>query len=167
MNLKNKIKNLSSSWYFPLAMSGIYIAFFFFKNDIFYVIINHLIQILTEVLPVFFIIFLLMTLSDYFISPEFILKHTGKGRKRKWLFAIVGGILSTGPVYMWYPLLADLKGKVLDEGMVACFLYNRAIKIPLLPIAVLYFSLSYILILCFIMIIASILQGFIINKIIK
>jgi uncharacterized membrane protein YraQ (UPF0718 family) len=108
-----------------------------------------------------------MTLSNYLITPEFIIKHLrGKGFK-KWFFMIVGGILSSGPIYMWYPLLADLKKKGLSYGLIACFLYNRAIKIPLLPLAIIYFGWQYIFVLTIIMIIVSITQGILINKLME
>ncbi len=68
---------------------------------------------------------------------------------------------------MWYPLLADLKNKGLSYGFIACFLYNRAIKIPLIPLAIAYFSWQYILILSFTMIIMSVVQGILIDKLIK
>jgi len=58
---------------------------------------------------------------------------------KKWIFVIIGGVLSTGAIYMWYPFLADLKDKGLNYGLISCFLYNRAIKIPLLPLMVFYF----------------------------
>ena len=83
------------------------------------------------------------------------------------VFVIIGGILSSGPIYMWYPLLADLKHKGLSYGLIACFLYNRAIKIPLLPLAIIYFSWRYLFILTFVMIFMSILQGLIINKLME
>ena len=66
---------------------------------------------------------------------------------------------------MWYPLLAELKEKGIGYGYLATFLYNRAIKIPLLPIAIFYFGLKYVVILTIVMIFISIIQGIIINRI--
>jgi uncharacterized membrane protein YraQ (UPF0718 family) len=105
-----------------------------------------------------------MAISDYYIKPPFILKHLTDRGSKKWFFVVIGGILSSGPIYMWYPLLADFKKKGLSDGLIACFLYNRAIKIPLIPIAISYFNYKYIIILCITMILASIIQGLIINK---
>ena len=86
---------------------------------------------------------------------------------RKWFYVIIGGILSSGPIYMWYPLLADLRSKGLNYGLIACFLYNRAIKIPLLPLAIIYFSWQYIIILTLVMITVSIMQGILLNKLME
>ncbi len=118
-------------------------------------------------MPTFISVFILMSLTNYFITPKLIKKHLEKQGVRKWLYVIVGGILSAGPIYLWYPLLADLNKKGLSYGLIACFLYNRAIKIPLLPVAIFYFGWKYIIVLNFVMIFASIFQGIIINKIVK
>jgi len=125
---------------------------------------NFFYDIILKIIPVFILVFILMAITNYFITPRFVIKHLKEKGIKKWFFVIVGGILSTGPIYMWYPLLADLKNKGLDYGLIACFLYNRAIKIPLLPLAVIYFSWQYILVLSFVMIFASVVQGIIINK---
>ena len=129
---------------------------------------NKTIKVLTnltlKIIPIFILIFVLMAITNYFITTKFILKHlTGKGIK-KWIFTIIGGILSSGPIYMWYPLLANLRKKGISNGLIACFLYNRSVKIPLLPLMILYFGWKYILILTITMIIASIIQGIIIDK---
>ena len=80
------------------------------------------------------------------------------------MVAIVAGILSVGSIYMWYPLLKDLEEKGVEKGLIATFLYNRAIKIHLIPLMILYFSGKFILLLTILMIIASVIQGVIINK---
>jgi len=167
MDIKNKLKQISGSWYFLVGILIIYLIVFFIKQDSFYLSISLFYNILLKIIPVFILVFLLMSLTNYFVTPKFVTKHIkGKGIK-KWFFIIVGGILSTGPIYMWYPLLADLKNKGLSFGLIACFLYNRAIKIPLLPIAIFYFGWQYILVLSFVMIFASVFQGILINNLME
>lgn len=163
--MKNKKSiSLSPSWYFLLIILLTYITLLFININLFYSSLSFFGNILIKILPIFLLVFILMTISNYYITPEFIIKHTkGKGIK-KWIFIVVGGILSSGPIYMWYPLLADLKNKGLSQGYIATFLYNRAIKIPLLPLAILYFGLKYIIVLTIVMIFVSILQGAIINN---
>ena len=51
----------------------------------------------------------------------------------------------------------------MRTGLVAVFLYNRAIKIPLLPIMIYYFGIFFVIILCIFMVVASIFQGKIIE----
>ena len=167
MNIKNKSKQISGSWYFLIIILLIYLGLFVFKQDIFSSSIIFFYNIILKIIPVFIFVFVLMSLTNYFITPKFVMKHLVKKGVKKWFFIIIGGILSTGPIYMWYPLLADLKNKGLNYGLIACFLYNRAIKIPLLPIAIFYFGWKYILVLSFVTVFMSVIQGILINKLMR
>ena len=158
------LKNISGTAYFLISIFLIYFLLLLFKTDLFLSSINFFYNIFLKIIPIFILVFILMTLTNYFITPKFIIKHLERKRIKKWFYVIVGGILSTGPIYMWYPLLADLKNKGLNYGLISCFLYNRAIKIPLLPLIIFYFSLKYIIILSVVMIFMSVVQGIIINK---
>ena len=167
MNLKNKLKQIPGNWYFLIVIILIYILFFIFKQNVFLSSLDFFSKIILEVIPIFVLVFILMTLSNYFITPKLVIKHLKEKGMKKWFFVIIGGILSSGPIYMWYPLLADLRNKGLNYGLIACFLYNRAIKIPIIPIMILYFSWQYILILTIIMIFVSIAQGLMLNKLME
>ena len=165
MDIKKKLNQISGSWYFLFTMLLIYFFIFLFKENLFFSCMKSFYNILLRILPVFIGVFILMAVSSYFMKPEFISKHLQSKGFKKWFFIIIGGILSAGPIYMWYPLLADLNKKGLSMGLVSCFLYNRAIKIPLIPVAILYFGWKYILILTLAMIGASIIQGLVIDQI--
>ena len=166
MKIKNKLKEIQKSWYFLVAMILIYSVVSFFNYNLFESSLKFFLSILTKIIPVFIFMFFLMVLTNYFITTNFILKYIEKGKGiDKWIFAVVGGILSTGPIYMWYPFLADLKAKGISDGLLACFLYNRgALKIPLLPLTILYFGWKYVIVLSLVMVFVSVIQGIIINK---
>ncbi len=164
MKIKQKLKEVQKSWYFLFIIIITYFIIFFFDYDLFNSSLGFFLNILIKVIPIFVFVFVLMAITNYFITPDIIIKHMRKKGIKKWFFAVVGGILSTGPIYMWYPLLSDLKDKGLPNGLIACFLYNRAIKVPLLPLAIFYFGWKYIIFLTLIMIFVSIIQGMIINK---
>jgi uncharacterized membrane protein YraQ (UPF0718 family) len=167
MKLTGKIKKIPKSWYFLILTIIAYFILLIFYKEIYFESLNFFGDLILKIIPIFIIVFVLMALSNYFITNDFIIKHLkGKGLK-KWFFVIVGGILSSGPIYMWYPLLANLKQKGLKDGLIACFLYNRAIKIPLLPLAIVYFNWKYVVILTLVMVIISIIQGILINKLMK
>jgi len=161
---KKQSKQIPKSWYFLILMIVIYIIFFIFDKEAFSLSFNLFTDILIKIIPVFLLIFILTSFINHFVTRRFIEKHLQDKGLRKWFFAIVGGMLSTGPMYMWYPLLSDLKDKGFDYGHIACFLYNRAIKLPLIPIAVLYFGWKYIIVLSLVMMILSVFQGLVINK---
>jgi len=167
MKLRDKLKQLPGSWYFLLIIIIVYFLFSIFNQKIYLDSLDFFGQIIYKIIPIFILVFVLMSLSNYFITPKFVMRHLREKGFRKWFYVIVGGILSTGPIYMWYPLLADLRRKGLSYGLIACFLYNRAIKIPLLPLAILYFSWQYILVLCFVMVFVSVIQGVILNKLME
>jgi uncharacterized membrane protein YraQ (UPF0718 family) len=162
--MKSKLRQISTSWYFFASAVFIYILLLIFYRELFFASTGYVYNIFIKILPFFVLAFILMTLTNYFITPKYLLKHfKGRGIK-KWVFIIISGILSSGPVYMWYPLLADLRKKGLSYGLIACFLYNKAIKIPLMPLLILYFGWKYFLVLSTVMVFFSILQGNFINK---
>lgn len=119
-----------------------------------------------SIVPILFIVVLFMGLLNYFLKSKTIGKHLGKESGiRGWLLAISAGILSHGPVYVWYPLLKDLRDKGMKAGLAATFLYNRAIKIPLLPVMIFYFGIKFVVVLMAYMIVASIVQGKIVDMV--
>ena len=165
--MKLNYKKISAFWYFLSAVILAYLFLFIIKPESFFSSLEFFYNIIIKIFPIIILAFVLMALTNYFITPKFLLRHLkGRGVK-KWFFVIVAGILSSGPIYMWYPLLADLREKGLDHGLIACFLYNKAIKVPLIPLIVFYFGWRYFIILSIVMISFSIIQGLIINKLMK
>ncbi|MBA2862987.1 hypothetical protein [Methanococcus maripaludis] len=164
MSLKNKLSSIPGSWYFLISVILIYIIVFIVSRELFFSSIHFSYDIILKIIPILILVFILLALSDYFITPKIVTKYLQNKGIKKWIFVIIGGILSSGPIYMWYPLLADLKYKGMTDGLIACFLYNRALKIPLLPIAILYFGWKYMIVLSLVMILMSVIQGIIIDK---
>ena len=155
-------ENKGRFYFLFLVLLAYFILLLFNKNLFFKSLIN-LKSLFFKLIPVFLLVFILMFLSNLFLNQKIIANHLKDKGIKKWIFAIVAGILSSGPIYMWYPLLADLRKKGVSYGLIACFLYNRAIKIPLLPVLVYYFGLKYVIILTFVMVLASIIQGVMID----
>ena len=125
-------------------------------------------DVLIQILPSLLLIILLMGIMNYFVNPRTVSKYVGKGSGMKgWFLAIFTGMLSHGPVYAWYPLLRDLRNQGMKSGLIAAFLYNRAIKIPLLPLMIYYFGTRFVLIFTCYIVVASIVQGWIIQMIEK
>jgi uncharacterized membrane protein YraQ (UPF0718 family) len=121
-------------------------------------------RLLVKIIPIFLLVILFMGITNHFLHPKMISKYLGKGAGIKgWLLATSTGVLSHGPIYAWYPLLKELRGHGMRSGLVAVFLYNRAIKIPLLPLMVYYFSITFVVVLLIYMIIASLVEGKIIE----
>jgi len=127
--------------------------------------LNIALSLLAKILPVMACVFVLMILVNLFISPQTVVRYVGKtsGPKR-WVAAIAGGIISTGPIYLWYALLKELMQQGMSKGVVAAFLYARAIKPFILPLMVYYFGWKYTAILTAVMIFVSLLQGLLVEK---
>lgn len=124
--------------------------------------------VLIKIFPSLLLIILLMGIMNYLVNPRTVSKYVGKGSGIKgWFLAIFTGMLSHGPVYAWYPLLRDLRNQGMKSGLIAAFLYNRAIKIPLLPLMIYYFGTRFVLIFAFYIVVASIVQGGIIQRVEK
>jgi uncharacterized membrane protein YraQ (UPF0718 family) len=117
-------------------------------------------DLLVHIVPVLVVILFFMAAVNYFANPKAVSKYVGKGSGIKgWLLAISTGILSHGPVYVWYPMLKDLRDQGMRKSLIAVFLYNRAIKIPLLPLMVYYFGVTFVVVLLLYMILASVIEG--------
>jgi uncharacterized membrane protein YraQ (UPF0718 family) len=124
-------------------------------------------RLIVRIAPVLLLVFVVMFALNRFFETDRIVGFFGKGSGvRGWVMAIVGGILSSGPIYMWYPLLSDLKGKGMGNSLMAAFLYNRAVKIPLLPMMIYYFGWPFTLVLSFLMVLFSIVNGIIVQRLV-
>jgi uncharacterized membrane protein YraQ (UPF0718 family) len=126
-------------------------------------------MILIEVIPTLILVFILTFIANILFSNEKTKEKFKKGQSgvSGYIGAIVLSILSTGLIYMWYPLLSELKEDGLKNSLIAIFLYNRSIKLALIPMIIYYFGLSFLIITTLLMIIFSLLNGYLIRIIVK
>ena len=116
--------------------------------------------ILYGILPVLAAVVAMMAAVNYFLRPKQVAAHLGvESGVKGWLLAAIAGIVSHGPIYVWYPLLRELQEKGMRSGLSAVFLYNRAVKVPLLPVMVYYFGAAYVAVLMVAMVAASLAEG--------
>ena len=163
---KKKKENKYGGAYFFASVFLLYLVLFFFEPEKIQESLKISANVFFQIAPWLFLIIFIMGIINYFVKPKTVLKYVGKGSGIKgWFLAISAGILSHGPIYAWYPLLGDLRNQGMKSGLVAVFLFNRSIKIPLLPFMVHYFKMPFVIILTGYIIIASIVQGYLIQKI--
>lgn len=125
-------------------------------------------QLLGKVIPILVFVFILIFLFNLWLKPETVVKYLSKQSGIKgWLLAIGTGMVSMGAIYMWYPLLSDLKEKGMDNSLIATFLYNRAIKLQLLPFLIYYFGWTFTGVMTIYMIIFSVINGLIVDRLIN
>lgn len=134
-------------------------------RNVFFHALSTFLNLFFRIIPVLIMVFGIIFLLNLFIEPKNVSNLLGKGAGvRGWMIAIFGGILSTGPIYLWYPLLSDLKEKGMRDLFIATFLYNRAVKIPLLPMMIFYFGVKFTVILTIYMVLFSMINGFCVER---
>ena len=122
-------------------------------------------EIVKMIAPILLFVFFLMSLLNTFLAPKSISKHLGEESGVKgWGIALLGGILSHGPAYIWYPMLADLRKHGARDGLIMAFFYTRSIKLPWLPLMISYFGFAFTLILTLLVILGAWVQGLIADK---
>ncbi len=124
--------------------------------------------VLKMILPILLLVFFLMALLNAYIDEKAISRHMGEESGLKgWLLALVGGILSHGPGYVWYPLLQNLREQGAKDGLIVAFIYARSIKIPWIPLMITYFGWSFTLVYTFWVVVGAWLQGIIAQKLLR
>jgi uncharacterized membrane protein YraQ (UPF0718 family) len=163
--MKKTVKKIGVSWLFFISVAMVYLIMGLWNPQIVLAALVVFLDLLKKILPILGVVFVLIFLSNLILDPKIVTQYLGKGAaKRGWPLSIIAGIISMGPIYLWYPLLRDLKSKGMRDALIATFLYNRAVKIPLLPIMIYYLGLKLVVILTILMILFSILNGLLVER---
>lgn len=118
-------------------------------------------NVLYSLLPIFVLIIFITTLINYFVKPKHIVKHIGEDSGLKGIiYALASGIVSHGPLYMWYGVLNEMRAAGAKEKLLIIFLYARAVKIPLLVFMIDLFGVMFTIIMTLYTLLASIIQGY-------
>ena len=105
---------------FLFIVLGIYLIIFLLDKVHFFSSIEFFVKTLIKLIPTLIIIFVTMFLTNYFVKPKTLAKLMGKGSGVvAWIITIASGIISTGPIYMWYPLLSELKNKGVRPALIS------------------------------------------------
>lgn len=152
-------------WLFLLIVLAIYGVIGLIDAGIARQALGFFAEVMHNVLPALVIVFILLLAADLLINPAWIRRHLGRNTGiMPWLIAAAGGVLAAGPIYAWYALLRELRGKGMPASLAAVFLYSRAIKLPLLPLMIHYFGIAYTLMLCLYLLGFSVISGLLIMK---
>ena len=166
--IERLLKEIRGKWIFLIIVIVFYLILLFtnfhLAKDVFIIFLN----LLQKIIPIFILVFILIFFSNLFLDSKKITKLLGEGTGFKgWFISIVGGILSIGPIYMWYPILSELREKGMKDSFIATFLSSRAIKIPLIPMMIYYFGSPFTIVLTFYMVLFSIINGILVEKVLK
>ena len=151
---------------FFVFVAFVYLVLFFINNEKTAEALLKGGLVLLKLIPIFLAVIVLTAVINYFLKPQQIVKYFGeKSGIMGWVYAIIGGIISHGPMYAWYPMLQDMKSHGLRDGLIATFFYARAIKLPLLPLMIDYFGLIFTIVLSVYILVGAFVQGRLIEHI--
>ena len=121
--------------------------------------------LLVRLIPVFTTVIFMIALVNYFLRPAQIVRWLGRESGRKgWLLSLLAGVVSHGPVYAWYPMIENLRRHGGRDGLLVVFFYSRCIKVPLLPLMVDYFGMTFTAVLTFYTLVGSLAQGWLMDR---
>ena len=157
---ENKRGKLSGRVKFLIFMVVLYGVIAIFNPDIVKDALAYFCVILSKVVPVLVLVFGFLFMVNLFVKPEWVRKNIGtESGLRGWLYAIIGGVLISGPPYIIYPLLGEMRQQGARDGLIAAMLYNRNVKPQFMPAMVYYFGLKYTVVLSVYIILFSVLNG--------
>jgi len=156
---------LAGRWKFLLLMVGTYLLVGWLDPLLVRAALVGFRGMFFKVLPILGVVFVALLLVNLLLKPERIRKHLGKDSGAKgWLYAVLGGILISGPPYVLYPMLGEFKKHGARNALIAVFLYNRNVKIPFLPVMAYYFGLRYTVIVSGLIVCFSLLNGLVMGR---
>ncbi len=120
-----------------------------------------------KILPVLLMVLIFMAVINYFFRPQKVKRLLGRESGiTGWIISLAGGVISHGSIIIWYPLLKELQEQGVRPGLIAAFLYSRAIKLPLLPLLIYYFGWSFSVVLFSYILIGALIQGWLIDRLV-
>lgn len=121
-----------------------------------------------KITPLLVVVFIIMVVVDMIFTKERVENYLGKNSGLlNWFYVIIAGILISGPPYILYPMLGELKNKGMSNSLIAVFLFNRNVKIAFIPALIYYFGLEYTIVLSVLIILFSIINGLLVGFLVK
>lgn len=159
-----KQKRMSTTVKFLLVVLGIYAAVSFFDMQLATKAAIDTGSTLIKIIPILILVFGVIYLINRYLDTSKLQKHVGdKSGVRGWLYAIIAGILISGPPYVLYPLFGDLQKKGMRNALLAVILYNRNVKIPFIPVMIYYFGVAFTVIVSVYIILLSFANGMLVE----
>ena len=162
------MKKSSRPWYqkingrikFLLVMLVLYGVVWVFNPILVTDALTYFRRMVINVFPILCLVFVILFCINWFLKAEKISRYLGReSGVLGWFYAIIGGILISGPPYVLYPLLGEMKKQGARSGLIVTLLYNRNVKIQFLPALAYYFGLRYTAVLSIYIILFSVLNG--------
>lgn len=142
--MKKYIKNLPGGIKFMFLMILVYVLVFFINPSLATTSLNSATKSFVNLLPMLAFVFFVIFIINVFLKPESISRHLGKDSGIKgWVYALIGSVLISGPPYVLYPMLKELRKSGMKYSLIAMFLNNRNVQPAFLVVMVYYFGLQF------------------------
>ncbi len=153
--------------YLLVFVAIIYVYLFASGNPIAPLAISTTGKIMLKIIPIIGLVIIFTSIINYFIKPKQLARHLNKDSGIKgWLWALLIGVISHGSMYLWYPMIDELRKKGMRNGLIATFFFARAIKIPFLPMMIHYFGYRFTILLSFYILLSALIQGWLMEIVI-
>ena len=154
-----KSGRISGPYRFLLLMLAVYALVWSMQPELAVTALHGFQRMLMRVVPILALVFVFL-LTINLLGPDRIKKRLGRESGWKgWLFAALAGIFISGPPYLLYPMLGELRKHGVRDAFIGVILYNRNVKIPFVPVMVYYFGAPYTIILSTYIILFAFLNG--------
>ncbi len=164
-------KILDRIWFnrfFLLCVLILYFVFFIFAPDWWIRTLQKFLVALKWIIPVLFFVYFFIFFFNLIVNNTKIKEKLKiSSNFFKYIISVFGWIISTGPVYLWFPFLKQLKEYWLNNWHITSFIYARAIKIPMFPLMIWYFWLFYTIVFNSFLLISAFLIGPLLNLFFK
>ncbi|MDF1577825.1 MAG: hypothetical protein RQ753_05990 [Desulfurivibrionaceae bacterium] len=165
MKEEKKVAQPAGRWKFLLLMLAVYPVVGFLNPDLAGQALAGFKSMVMKVIPILGLVFIALFAVNLLLNPERIKKHLGRDSGiMGWFYAVIGGILISGPPYVLYPMLGEFKRLGVRNSLIAVYLYNRNVKIPFLPVMAYYFGLRYTVVVSVLIILFSLLNGLLVGR---
>lgn len=97
-------EKIGGQWLFLIVVCLLYAVLAIVNLEAARTALQGFLNLLRTVLPALGIVFVLLFLSSLLLDSKAVIRYLGKSAGVKaWVIAITAGIVSTGPIYLWYP----------------------------------------------------------------
>lgn len=164
---QGKKKKKGAGWRFPAGVGLLYLLMYAVDGAKTTEALLYALGLFKTIAPILLLVLAFMFLFNMINEKKLQKAIEGSPRLLQHLVMVLLGTFSHGPIYAWYPLMADFREKGVSHGSIAAFLYARGIKLSLLPMLALYFGAPYAAALTAAMLVFAFVQALLVDLAMK
>lgn len=162
------LKRIPKRFIFFMTVCIIYAVSYFFSPEDTIVAFGNFLASFGKVLPILAVVFFVMFLGNVFLKPQMIKRHLGEDSGLKgWAAALFGSMIFSGPPFVLFPLLRELKENGMKRSLIATFLNNRNVQPAFVFAMAYYFGLPFAAAFSAVILAYAVLSGILIGYLVK